>query len=553
MQILPDFLSQIVKKHGEKLAEYYSSELYETLLRQNRSHLLVKLAKKFDFTPLEKACESYHHQKGRGRPPTHTVPRLLRAILIGQLHDLSMRELETELQTNLLARWFTGYQLFDAIPDHSTLGRFEGWLIVYQPRLYFDTILKQVRQDFPDAKTDTQIGDTYAMQADAATHGLVQMLRKLSIRLLETWRETDADFNLLSGFDWVALFGISPEKHPAWMTDAEKAERLQKTVIAAKDLHKRLSHKAKEPVQPWLGYIKKVISDYVENKGGEIVLRKERGAYALGSATDPEATFRNHGEKDGEKDLTFGYNIQVAATVEGIITETIAYTGATPDQSGVADLVAQQKDPPEKLIYDAAAGTGKVRSDVLQASGGKTEISAPVLNYAKSKERFAPQDFELSEGGTSTGSVTVLTCPGHKQTSIAYRSGSGNGRNFRFYAKHCWEEPPPRQMKNADLTKRCPLWEQCRDPESGPRAMRQVFISDYRMLVEKAKIYNRSDEYKKDKCLRQRIERIIAELVRYNRARRARRRGLAAADWQALMSASAYNLKWWMRRVEMAA
>lgn len=546
MQILPDFLTKTVEENDEILAEYYSSLLYETLLHKNRSHLLVKLAKKFDFTPLEKACKGYHHQKGAGRPPTHTVRRLLRAILIGQLRNLSLRELETEIQTNLLARWFAGYGLFESIPDHSTLGRFEGWLIVHQPRLYFETILTQVKQDFPDAKTETQIGDTYAMEADAATHGVVQMLRKLSIRLLEAWCATNPDFSLIHDFDWVALFGTLPEKHPAWMTDNEKAERLQKTILAAKDLHKRLSPDAEAPVQLWLDYIQKVIQDYTEIKEEKVILRKKRGSYALGSATDPEATFRNHGEKDGKEDITFGYNIQVAATEDGVITETIAYTGSTPDQSGVADLVAKQAEPPDKLIYDAAAGTGKVRHKVLQASGGKTAISAPIVNYAKGSDRFAPQDFDLSEDGNT------LTCPGDKQISVVYRSGSGNGRNFRFYAKHCWRERPPRQMKNADLEQRCPLWEQCRDPESGPRAMRQVFISDYRMLVEEAKRYNRSDEYKRDKRLRQRIERIVAELVRYNGARRARRRGLAAADWQALMSATAYNLKWWMRRVEIA-
>jgi hypothetical protein len=108
-------------------------------------------------------------------------------------------------------------------------------------------------------------------------------------------------------------------------------------------------------------------------------------------------------------------------------------------------------------------------------------------------------------------------------------------------------------MKNADLSKRCPLWKQCRKKKTGSRAMRQGFISDYRVFLDEAENYNRSDDYKKDKRLRQRIERIIAELVRYNGARRARRRGLAAADWQALMSAAAYNLKWWMRRVPATA
>ena len=547
MQILPDFLTKIIEEHDEIIAEHYSNELYQSLLRKNRRHLLVRLAKKLDLTPIEKSCQRYHHQSGPGRTPTHTVPRLLRTILIGQLHDLSLRELETELGTNLLSRWFAGYHLFEAIPDHSTLGRFEGWLIVHQPRIYFETILAQVRQDFPDAKTDTQIGDTYAMEADADTHGVVEMLRKLSIRLLESSHETNAEFSLLRGFDWVALFGVFPEKHSGRMSNKEKAERLQNTVLAAQNLHKRLSHKSKPEAQLWLTYIHKVIHDYVEIEIEKVTPREKRGSYALGSATDPEATFRNHGERDGEEDITFGYNIQVAASEDGIITETIAYTGAKPDQSGVADLVAEQEEPPDKLIYDAAAGRGKTRHDVQEASGGKTKLSAPLIEYEKRTDIFSPRDFTLSEDGR------MLTCPAHQQTSIAYRSGSGDGRNFRFYPLLCWQGEPPTRMKNADLSKRCPLWEQCRKKKTGPRAMRQVFISDYRSFLDKAETYNRSDEYKKDKRLRQRIERIIAELVRYNGARRARRRGLAAADWQALMSASAYNLKWWMRRVEMAA
>ena len=79
--------------------------------------------------------------------------------------------------------------------------------------------------------------------------------------------------------------------------------------------------------------------------------------------------------------------------------------------------------------------------------------------------------------------------------------------------------------------------------------MRQVFVSDYRKEVEAAMDYNRTDEYKAERKLRPRIERVVAALVRYNGARRARRRRLEAADWQAKMAATAYNLKWWMRRL----
>ena len=50
--------------------------------------------------------------------------------------------------------------------------------------------------------------------------------------------------------------------------------------------------------------------------------------------------------------------------------------------------------------------------------------------------------------------------------------------------------------------------------------------------------------YKLERKLRPRIERIIFELTHYNGARRCRRRGLIAADFQAKMAAAVYNLKW---------
>ena len=77
--------------------------------------------------------------------------------------------------------------------------------------------------------------------------------------------------------------------------------------------------------------------------------------------------------------------------------------------------------------------------------------------------------------------------------------------------------------------------------------MRQVFISDHRPLVEAAKAYNQTDDFKADMKLRPLIERIIAALTRYNGARRARSRGTPKADFQAKMNATAANIKRWLR------
>lgn len=148
--------------------------------------------------------------------------------------------------------------------------------------------------------------------------------------------------------------------------------------------------------------------------------------------------------------------------------------------------------------------------------------------------RFSPDDFTLSEDGRR------LTCPNGHTTATAYRSGSGEGRSFRFFG--CGD---------------CPLAERCRDPKSDPDRMRQVFISDYRDHLIAARAYAQTEDFQLDMKRRPLVERVtpstcsagasVACLTRYNDARRARRRGQGWADFQAKLSAMAFNLKQWMK------
>jgi hypothetical protein len=483
---------------------------------------------------------------------------MVAALLVGWLYGDSLRELEERLNTDLLVRWYAGYGIFESTPDHSTLGRFEYWVLAQHRRVYFDSVLGQIYAAYPEQRQQVQIGDTYAMQANAARQGPVAIWRQLSLRALEALvREIPDPGGLVSGLNWVGLFGPHREKHYAQMNAAERQERLRDAALATQDLLHRLQPVlAEQPsaacadLRQALGYLQKSLADEVTIEEENVRPRKQKGAYCLGSATDPEATFRNHGERDGELDITLGYNPQVAATIDGLITETQAHTGAMTDQQTVVDLIREQKDHhavcPPKLIYDKAAGHGKTRAEVEDASDGQTIISAPLLDYAGRSARFGPYHFSLSEDGST------LTCPNGKTTDVNYRSTAGDGRTFRFVAQQCWQGQPPTRLKNADLSLRCPLWDQCRDSRQGLRSMRQVFISDYRTQVEAAQSYNQTKEYQRDHKLRQRIERVVAELVRYNGARRCRRIGLGPADWQAKMAATAYNLKWWMRRVVRA-
>jgi hypothetical protein len=567
MPILTQLLPAIWLVYGQIILDASRETLFGDLIERCRSHFLVKLHKHLDFVAIEQACATYRHSSGPGSYETYPVAVLVRCLLVMYLEVLSYREMEMRLYSDMLVRWFCGLPFGDDIPDHTTLERFEQWVKQHQPRIYQDTVLKQIDERFPASKKLPQVADTYAMLANAAEEDLVTRLRHTARCLLaETNQAAEFAVEILSGFDGNSLFGVQAEQSVSLLDKKQRQQRLQSVVLAAEDLRQRFSISLQAcssqeypDVRLWVNYLGKIIHDEVkilpeaDADGIRIHRRttKERRndpqtTQRIGSATDPEASFRMHGDTD--EDVKFGYNIQVAATTDGFIRETKAYTGAVSDQAGIAQLVADQKEHhgicPPKLIYDQAAGSGKARADVDKASDGQTLLVSKLIPYAARSDRFGPYDFTLSEDGKT------LTCPAGKQSDTAYASGEGDGRTFRFFACQCWlNSEPPTRMKNADLSLRCPLWEKCRDDCQGPGAMRQVYISDYRNYVLAAQIYNQTDAFAYDMKLRPQIERIIFELTNYNGARYCRSRGVDNADWQARMCTVSYNLKLWMRKV----
>ena len=545
MPILPDFARILIVAYLEPVLHWVSEQIYAELLKCADDHFLLDLHATLDFTPLESACAAFHHAEGPGACPTHPVPRLVRALLIGALFGWSLRQLEFQLRFHLLIKWFVGYPLFAAGPDHSTLERFEQWVIEHRHRTLFDEVLCQIDRDFPDERTQTQIGDTFALRANAAKESLVHLLRHTARLMLATLANAAPESyqRVQAHFDPTALFGPAHELDDYWLTPEEKHQRLTTTVQAVVSCAQAvrqelavqvLAEPTRTQILARLTQLDKIIADEVRltiNDTGAITRvtarpKEDKGAFRLGSATDPEATYRVHGEKKSD----FGYNINLAVT-DHFVREINAATGAQPDVTGVPTLITEQIAhhdlQPTKFLYDAAAGTGKARAVFQAATGGHTQLVAPIPPSAlgKNPTRFTPDQFTVSDDDTT------LTCPNGHTTDIAYRHGGGEGRTFRFY----------------DCTD-CPVIQQCREPQADPKTMRQVFISDYRPWLEAAKTYNQSEEGKADRRKRTLVERVIANLTRYHDARQAHRRGRAKADYQAKKSGTAFNLRQWLRQ-----
>jgi len=443
------------------------------------------------------------------------------------------------------SKWFVGYSPFEAGPDHSTLERFEQWVIAHQARTFFDAVLRQIDQDLPAERQQPQIGDTYALRANAAQETLITLLRHTCQRLLGTLAEADAAGHaaLLADLDQAALCGSRDEVKEYRLTVEQRRSRLATTAVAAAQCAARvrthlgasaLTAAQRQPVATWLAVLDKLLADeftLTQDTEQQVTAAAElpkdqKGSYRLGSATDPDATYRVHDEQSD-----FGYNVNIAATAHFIRAVHVA-TGAEPDPVAIPavlqDEQAHQGAVPPKFIYDAAAGAGKHFATVTEVTAGQTQLVAPLIPYDTRTERFTPDDFALSPD------ETTLTCPRGRTSATAYRSQSGQGRTFRFSAQQCAG---------------CPLADLCRGAAVPPDHMRQVFISDFRSAVAQARTYAQTADFKADMKLRPTIERIIANLVRYHDARQARRRGQPNCQYQAHMNAMAFNLRQWLRQL----
>lgn len=573
MDIIPPVVLFLVQFYYEALVMWLGQRLYERLLPRWRREFLVTIHDLVDLRPLEAACGSYYHSQGGGTQPVYTVAMLVRALLVRYVYHWSYAETERQMNTNLVVRWFVGLPVSGATPDHTTLFRFESWVRQEHKRAYFDTLLAQFQAAFPAERCQPQIGDTFAMQAEAAQETLTRKLRHTCRILVREIKKNHpagyARFTPLLDEHTPARLLLHPPKGrrpEKYLDKAAYQQRVQEVVLGVLDFQQLIycllpgcPGESLARIGLRLADLERVLRDEVKierSPTGEIVRIQElpsdkKGSPLLGSATDREATYRVH---DGGEDVQLGYNVGLLATPRGAIHEIAAFTGSTADQEVFPTLVANEMehgDCPHEVIFDRAGGSGKTRYRIAQLTGGKTTVIAYTMPYDERTDRFVPTDFSLSPD------AQTLTCPFGKTTAIVFNHGHGDGRMFRFRDELCQACPfnphthPACLDPQADLEAPLPPSGHriCRDPKAKADSFRMVYISSYRQILEQAEAFNQTQIFKDRIKLRPRIERLIAELTRYQGARRARCRGTDKADFQAKMCATAHNLKLWVRQV----
>jgi transposase len=550
MLILPLNAWFVIFDYWPLILTWVSRCVYAHLLSKYRHHWLVQFQQVIDLAPIEQGCAAFHKGSGRGSAVNHPVPRLVRALLVRYLFNLSYRQTEEWIECHLLAKWFVGYGLFESPPDHTTLQRFELWVLEHRPHLFFDEILHQIDALGPEDRRRTQLVDTYAMLARGARTTLIELIRDACRKLLGELGEVDPARleALLAALDPEALFGAPGDKPSKALKPAERAARLQQVVRQALRLGRWMRTLLDSPpfVHPddaaplrlWLKHLDKIIDDETRVTAAasgdpdEVRVRErpngQKGAYRIGCVNEPAATYRHH---RADEPAHLGFNVSVLAT-RHFVRGTLVATGAQPDPVALPELLATQRQHhgffPAKLAGDQAYGTGKVRAQVEALTQGATQVIALLPDLEKRSDRFPPSAFRLSPDGAT------LTCPNGVTSAKRFLSENREGCDFRFTAQMC---------------RGCPLWEQCRDPKANPQGHRTVFMSHYRPQIEAALVYNRSDEFKQEIKERSQVERIIYNLTHIHGARYARSTGLPKVNFQVRMAATAFNIRQLLRLV----
>lgn len=395
-------------------------------------------------------------------------------------------------------------------------------------------------ETFPEEKEKAVCGDTFAVHANATAKCVPVLLRDTCGVILDHIKKCDEALlaKIVVNLDLNILLGGENEKPVEWLEKAERQElavKIAKECLRFKDILSQngellgeLGSKTADFLNEKLAHLNKILNNEFKISSEHdavkisLVTKHKKGSYRIACVVGHVATYRVHGDK-----MDFGYNPNVITT-DNFVWAIYNQTGCTPDPVSLPDMMQQFHQDydffPSKLIYDRAAGTGKWVAKIKEATDGVTRLSVRLIGYSKQPDRYRPQDFTLSEDGST------LTCPAGKSTTRKYLYHNGEGHLFRF---------PP------SLCADCNKAKDCRGKGKSTKTRRDVFISFYYFDVKETLAYSKTDEFKNDIKFRSQVERVIAGLVLHNGARRAYSRGLKKVDYQLKMNAVAYNAKRW--------
>jgi transposase len=464
-----------------------------------------------------------------GRPAV--PPSLLAVALLLQAHD-KVSDAEAIARANYDVRWCVALGIEIAIEPFvkSTLQLFRSQLLIHkQAGAIFQASLEEAKRNgFLRGKKRTialdttpifgkgAVKDTYNLLAT----GIVMLVRELAA----VASELPADW--AASHEFARYFGSSIKGEAAinWDKSAERKALLASIVGDAQ----RLLQRAREalvglhPGDPAVEAIRQsaallcqlLVQDIDGLDTDAPALKDGVSKDRMPSATDPEM---RHGRKSKRRRFD-GHKAALAVDTEtGLITDADVIAGNAPDNENALGLVTGTEENTgcevDKTLGDGAYGDGATRQKFADAQRELVARTPGRPEGQLSKDEF---DIDLERD--------CATCPGgHTMQGSLSRSRQGQRwRLLQFPAAVCAA---------------CPLRPQCVKGKGG----RLITIHPQEALLQRARAYEATDEFRADVIRRQVVEHRIARLTQLG-IRKSRFFGRHKTKFQLLMASAVANL-----------
>jgi transposase len=447
-------------------------------------HLLRRVAEAVDFSVVRPLTARFYSHTGQ---PSVDPVVLFKMALLGYLYGLpSERRLVEEIRVNLAYRWFIGYDLDEAIPDHSVLSKARRRFGPTVYEAFFTEVVRQCERAglirgerlFMDSTLVAALADLDRVGSRA----LIRQLPTVDAHVAELWAENAEAPDVASGSG-------EPNVADGAVAPADATEGRAALHLAGDG----------DTPNPSLG------------------LLNER----LVSRTDPDATVVQRAKVPA--DLYYKVHVGVDGGEARIITAVTATTGVVGDEQLLARLVADHEGNTHRRVLEVAADTKYGTVDNYRWLEERGVRAAIPFGDGNSDRRAIPRSAFIYDAATDT-----YRCPDGATLRRCGRTTTTAAHPLIIY------RPRPSDCAACPLKSRC----------CGTAKVRSVSRPDDDGLRERTAAYLRTGPARR--LIRRRkawVETVFGDGKERRGLRRARCRGLDNVRIQALLTATAQNIR----------
>lgn len=475
-------------------------------------HYLRQVKSIIDFEFVRPAVqECYSERMGR----TALDPVLMCKLEFLQYqYNLSDREVIAAAQVNVAYRYFLDLSLDSPLPVPSLLSQFRTRLGEERHQALFDGIVAQARQQGL-VKDRLRLKDATHVIANIAIPSTIQLVAQVRTKLLQSLEEYAPEY--------VTQAEAEIERIRHMTADLKNEERLlyrvqhlRQIVTWTDEFEAQLASPSepdvfRERLGAALETAHKLLADQDDPQGPD----------RLRSAVDTTARRGKHGN------YYDGYQNDICLDADSEIITALDVLPANGDEAGNAQkLIAAEQaahdNQVEALSIDGIGFQGAVLRELSRPEGVNVRVYVPPHSQGiADTPYFKPDQFDLSPDGHT------LNCPQGVETDHRHRNAKDTAWVFHFKRSQCAA---------------CPLVERCL-AKLPTKHGRSVTKNDYQAEYDAARQLAQTEAYTQVRQEHPKVERKLAEMVRYHGGRRARYWGRARVKIQFLLTGLVVNVK----------